>query len=331
MKHHSICIDLGTINTLIWTDTSSSIVFNEPTVLTIDNQTKEVLEIGYLAGKMAGKTPYNVDTIFPLHDGVIADLDAVILFLKQAIKNLHLGKVLRGANFYLATPSDVTPVEQKAIIDLATSLGAKKITIDSEARMAAIGSGIDIYSPQGSLIMDIGGGTTDVAVIALGEIVKTKASHIAGNAFTETIRKHLRTNHKLLIGEKTAEYIKMKIGSVIKPESDTLLEVNGRDILTGLPHSVIISSSDIYKCLIPLAENLVELIIETLEETPPELSSDISQTGLLLSGGGSLLKGLREFLKNRLNIPIHLTPYPLESVVRGLAFIATENSRKNTK
>ena len=328
MKRHNICIDLGTANTLIWTDISSSVVFNEPTVLTIDRKTKTVLEIGYLAGKMAGKTPYNVDIVFPLHDGVIADLDAVIMFLKQAIKNLHLGKALKNACFYLATPSDVTPVEQHALVDLDVGLGAKKIIIESEARMAAIGSGIDIYSPQGSLIMDIGGGTTDVAIIALGEIVKTKAHHVAGNAFSSAIRKYLRTKYKLLIGDKTAEYIKMKIGSVTEPSNNSLLEVSGRDLLTGLPHSVIISSSDIYNCLIPLADSLVELIIETLEETPPELSTDISTNGLILSGGGSLLKGLREYLKERLHIPVHLTPFPLESVIRGLAEIATMSNNK---
>jgi len=328
MKHHKICIDLGTVNTLIWVDSSSSIVFNEPTVLTIDNQTKEVLEIGYLAGKMAGKTPYNVDAIFPLRDGVIADLDAVLMFLKTAIKNLHLGKLLRGSEFYLATPSDITPVEQKAIVDLASQLGAKKISIDAEAKMAALGAGVDIYSPHGSLVMDIGGGTTDVAVIALGEIVVTKANHVGGNAFNLAIKKYLRSQYHILIGEKTAEYIKMKVGSVVKPENDVLLEVNGRDVLTGLPHSVIISSNDIYKSLAPLANELADLVTETLEETPPEISSDIARSGMILSGGGALLKGLREFLGEKLSIPIHLTPYPLESVVQGLAQVATSGKNK---
>lgn len=322
MAKHTICIDLGTTNTLIWLDTSASIVFNEPTVIALNSSDGSVAEIGYLAAKMIGRTPYNINVISPLKDGVVADLEATVKFIQQAFSNLKIKKIMKGASVFLATPSDVTPVEQKAIVEVATSLGARSITVDAEAKMAAIGSGIDIFSPHGNMVIDIGGGTTDVAVIALGEIVKTQASHVAGNALNRAIVKFIRNNSHLVIGEKTAEYIKMKIGSVQPNPETQLLDVNGRDLVSGLPHSVIISTAEVRKAILPLVDEIADMVIDTLEETPAELSADIVHTGITLCGGGALLSGLREYFEKKLSIPVHLTPYPLETVINGLITIA---------
>lgn len=328
MSRHTICLDLGTINTLIYVKSSNSIVFNEPTVIALDSNSGEVVEIGYLAAKMVGRAPYNVRVLYPLKAGVVADLDATIKFVNQALKNLKLKSIMKGSTVYLASPSNITPVEQQALVDVVAKMGAKRVIVDAEAKMAAIGSGIDIFSPRGSMVIDIGGGTTDVAVIALGEIVRTKATNIAGNAFNQAIMKLLRSKHHLVVGEKTAEYIKMKIGSVTTKPDNQLLEVNGRDLVSGLPRSIILSSVELSECLISLVDDIADLVIEVLEETPAELSADIVYSGLTLCGGGSLLSGLREYFEKRLSIPVHLTPYPLETVINGLIAVASENKGK---
>ena len=262
MAKHKICIDLGTANTLIWTDAGKTIAFNEPTIIAIDKQKKEVVEIGYLAHKMIGRTPYGVDVIFPIQNGVIADLDACLKYIERAFNILRLEKLLHNSYLYFA----------------------------------ALGTGTDIYSPHGTLVLDIGAGVTNVGIIALGDIVYTKAFYLAGNSFTKAIIKHLRKNHHLVIGEKTAEYIKMKIGSVNLENSNQLLEVNGRDQITGLPHSIILSENEIANCLLPFAQEILDLVIEALEKSPAEITADVANNGLVLCGGGGLLNGLREFI-----------------------------------
>lgn len=318
MAKHKICIDLGTANTLIWTDAGKTIAFNEPTIIAIDKQKQEVVEIGYLAHKMIGRTPYGVDVIFPIQNGVIADLDACLKYIERAFNILRLEKLLHNSYLYFATPSNITPVEQEALIQLGIRLGAKKVNIDSALKMSALRTGTDIYSPHGTLVLDIGAGVTNVGIIALGDIVYTKAFYLAGNSFTKAIIKHLRKNHHLVIGEKTAEYIKMKIGSVNLENSNQLLEVNGRDQITGLPHSIILSENEIANCLLPFAQEILDLVIEALEKSPAEITADVANNGLVLCGGGGLLNGLREYLSSKLGIMVHLASFPQETVIKGL-------------
>lgn len=328
MTKHTIGIDLGTTNTLIWLDKSETAVFNEPTVLARNTETQKVQDIGYLASKMLGRSPYNIKVFKPLRRGVIADVDATCDFILQAMENLKLTKVLKGCTLILATPSDITPIEQNALVQVSERLGAKDVIIESEAKMAAIGSGIDIYSPRGNMIVDIGGGTTDIAVISLGEIVVTKSTSICGDSLDEAIIRFMRNKQHLIIGEKTAEYIKMKIGSVEQDPDNKLIDVNGRDIVSSLPHSVIISTSEIKQIIVPLLNQIAEVIVDTLEITPPELSADIVHNGLVLAGGGALLSGTREFFEKRLNIPVHVASYPLDAVING---IIDTYGRKETK
>ena len=318
MTKHIIGIDLGTANTLIWLDKGETALFNEPTVLSRNIETKKVQDIGYLASKMLGRSPYNIKITKPLKRGVVANLDDTVDFIKQAFANLKMSKVLKGSTIILATPSDITQVERNALTEVAKRLDAKEIIIESEAKMAAIGSGIDIYSPRGNMIVDIGGGTTDIAVVSLGEVVVTKSCSVCGDILDEAIVRYMRNKQHLIIGEKTAEYIKMKIGSVEQDPDNKLIDVNGRDIVSSLPHSVIISTSEIKQILVPLLNQIAEVIIDTLEITPPELSADIVHNGLVLAGGGSLLSGTREFFEKRLNIPVHMSSYPLDTVINGI-------------
>lgn len=318
MTKHIIGIDLGTTNTLIWVGKNDAAVFNEPTVLARNADTGAIQDIGYLASKMLGRSPYNIKVSKPLKKGVIADVDATVAFLMQAFTNLKMTKMLKGCTLILATPSDITPVEQNALIEVAKKLGSLEIIIESEAKLAAIGCGVDIYSPRGNMIVDIGGGTTDIAVISLGEIVVTKSTSICGDSLDEAIIRYMRNKQHLIIGEKTAEYIKMKIGSVEINPDNQLIDVNGRDIVSSLPHSVIISTAEVKQILVPLLNQIADVIIDTLEITPPELSADIVHNGLVLCGGGSLLSGSREFFEKRLNIPVHVASYPLDAVINGM-------------
>lgn len=318
MTKHTIGIDLGTANTLIWLSGQETAVFNEPTVLTRSIETGAVQDIGYLASKMLGRAPYNIKVVKPMRRGVIADVDAAVDFITQAFTNLKMSKFLKGSSIVLASPSDITPIEQNALIEVARRLGAKEAVVESEAKMAAIGAGVDIYSPRGNMIVDIGGGTTDIAVISLGEIVVTKSTSICGDTLDEAVIRYMRNKQHLIIGEKTAEYIKMKIGSVEQDPDNKLIDVNGRDIVSSLPHSVIVSTSEIRQILLPLLNQIAEVIVDTLEITPPELSADIVHNGLVLCGGGSLLSGSREFFEKRLNIPVHVASYPLDTVINGI-------------
>jgi rod shape-determining protein MreB len=312
-----IGIDLGTANTLVYSERHKKIVLNEPSVVAVDRETRKVLAIGSEAKEMIGKTPDSIIAVKPLSEGVIADYDITEAMIKYFIK-----KVFGKYNFFMpeiiiCVPIDVTGVEKRAVLESAISAGAKKAYLIEEARAAALGSGMNISEPRGNMIVDIGGGSTDVAVISLGGTVVSKTIRVAGNNFDLDIIKYVKKKHNLLIGERTAEEIKIKIGSAILLEDEETLTIKGRDMIMGLPKSVTLTSTEITKALEDSLMEIVDCIKQVLEITPPELSSDIVDDGIVMTGGGSLIKNFTTLVSNCTNLIVKLADNPLESVVIG--------------
>ena len=311
-----IGIDLGTANILIYIR-GQGIVLNEPSVVAIDTETKTPLAFGNDANLMLGKTPFKVRAIKPMKDGVIADFEITEMMLDYFVNKVKARGLFKKPTIVICCPADTTQVEKNAIREAAEKLGAKKVYLEEEPKAAAIGVGLDISKPSGNMVIDIGGGTTDIAVLSLGGIVVSKSLKIAGNVFDNDIKEYIKNNYRLLIGEKTAQNIKHEIGSVYQSDEDLEMEVRGRDIDTGLPSIITINSKEIEKAL----EKDVDLIIKgtksVLEETPPELSADIIENGAVLTGGGSLIHGLKELFEDVLQIPIYIAESPLTSVAEG--------------
>ena len=312
-----IGIDLGTANTLVYSERHKKIVLNEPSVVAVDRETRKVLAIGSEAKEMIGKTPDSIIAVKPLSEGVIADYDITEAMIKYFIK-----KVFGKYNFFMpeiiiCVPIDVTGVEKRAVLESAISAGAKKAYLIEEARAAALGSGMKISEPRGNMIVDIGGGSTDIAVISLGGTVVSKTIRVAGNNFDLDIIKYVKKKHNLLIGERTAEEIKIKIGSAILLEDEETLTIKGRDMIMGLPKSVTLTSTEITKALEDSLMEIVDCIKQVLEITPPELSSDIVDDGIVMTGGGSLIKNFTTLVSNCTNLIVKLADNPLESVVIG--------------
>ena len=311
-----IGIDLGTANILIYIK-GQGIVLNEPSVVAIDIETRRPLAFGETANEMLGKTPFKVKAIKPMKDGVIADFEVTELMLDYFVNKIKARGIFKKPRIVICCPADTTQVEKNAIREAAEKLGAKKVYLEEEPKAAAIGVGLDISKPSGNMIIDIGGGTTDIAVLSLGGIVVSKSLKIAGNAFDNDIKEYIKNKYRLLIGDKTAQNIKHKIGSVFKSDKENEIEVRGRDLETGLPAIITINSEEIEEAL---SENINKIILScksVLENTPPELSADIIENGAVLTGGGSLLNGLKELLEEELKIPIYLAESPLTSVVEG--------------
>ncbi len=297
-----ISIDLGTATILVYVK-GKGIVLREPSVVAIDKNTNEVLAVGQEARKMLGRTPGNIIALRPLRDGVISDYTITEKMLKYFITKV-CGKFLFSPRIMICVPSCVTEVEKKAVIDAATHAGAKKVYLIEEPIAAAIGAGIDIGKPYGSMIVDIGGGTTDIAVISLGGSVKSTSIKVAGDKFDESIIKYMKKMRNVMIGERTAEDIKINIGCMYrKPVVETML-VKGRDITTGLPVEVQVTSDEIFSALRECAEKIVEGVHYVLEQTPPELSADISERGIYITGGGGLVNGLDKLLEEKTGIPV---------------------------
>lgn len=309
-------IDLGTGNTFIYVN-GRGIIFSEPTVVAIDVKTGHVNEIGYFASKMLGRVPVNIDVIRPIQRGVPARMNPTILFLKEALKRNKI-RSLKGYELLFSIPCDITPVEKNALKGIGEALNAKSIIFENQAKLASIGSGIQFKSNRGSLHVNVGSGTSNIIVMSGDQILVSKSSMFCGNLIDEAILRYLRKQRHLLIGPKTAEFIKMKIGSVEFTPENRLLEVSGRDILTSLPHNVNISTNEIKSILTPLVEILVDAINDALIITPPELASDIHENGIVLSGGTALLAGLREYIEKKINIPVRLAPDPVASVANGM-------------
>ncbi len=313
----SIGIDLGTANTLVYYKQKEKIVLNEPSVVAVDKDTKKVLAVGREAKDMLGKTPDNIIAIRPLKEGVIADYDITEAMIKYFIR-----KVFGTVNIFLpevmiCVPIEVTGVEKRAVLEAALSAGAKRAYLIEEARAAALGAGIDIGASEGSMIVDIGGGSTDIAVISLGGTVVSRSIRVAGNNFDEDIVRYVKKIHNLLIGDRTAEYIKIKIGSALPLEEEETVEVKGRDLITGLPKTINLTSTEVLEATRDSLMHIVDNVKHVLEKTPPELSADIVDKGIVMTGGGSMIRHFPKLLSNHTQLPVSLAETPLESVVLG--------------
>ena len=317
MFSHDIGIDLGTANVLIYLK-GEGVVLNEPSVVAIDSNTKKPLAVGTDARGMLGRTPGKVVAIKPLKDGVIADFDTTGIMLDHFIKKAGGKSFFRKPRILICCPSNITGVEKQAIKDAAIQTGARKVFIEEEPKVAAIGAGIDISEANGNMIIDIGGGTTDIAVLSLGGIVTSESIKVAGNTFDADIMKYVKDKYKLLIGDATAENIKLSIGTVypMKKDEDTML-VKGRDLNTGLPNSIVLSSNEIAEALKDSSDIIIHTAKSVLEKTPPELAADIATNGVTLTGGGALIKGFDKLIHKELKIPVRVADAPLECVALG--------------
>jgi rod shape-determining protein MreB and related proteins len=313
-------IDLGTANTLVWVR-DKGIVIREPSTIARHKKTKEIIAIGAGAKKMFGRAPLMIDTIRPLKDGVISDFDATAAMLTHYVRKVHesgsfFPKVPKP-RIVIGIPSGVTEVEKRAVADAAISAGAREVHLVEESMAAAIGAGLPVTSPKGIFIVDIGGGTSEIAVISMGGIVVGRSLRIAGDELNTAIMQYVRMKYALLLGEPTAEEVKITIGSFKKDAEEKFFTVRGRDLETGLPKSVDISSFEVKEALTPLITKITEAISDTIEETPPELISDIMENGIVLAGGGALLSGIDEVIAEKTKMPILIADDPLTCVVRG--------------
>ncbi len=314
-----IGIDLGTANILVYAK-GQGIVLQEPSVVAVNKGTGKVLAVGNAAKQMIGRTPGNIVAIRPIKEGVIADFEYTQTMLKYYIDRALKGrKILEKIRVVICVPSGVTPVEERAVKESALNAGAKHAYIVEEPMAAAIGVGLPVYEPTGSMIVDIGGGTSDVAVISLGGIVNSCSIRIAGDEMDSAIMNHVKKAYNLAIGERMAEEIKINIGTAFLTESnkDKVYEVRGRDLLTGLPKTVLVSAKEIYTALVEPVKEIVDAVKTCLEKTPPELAADIMDRGIMMAGGGSLLDGLPKLLSLETGIAVYLADEPLNAVVLG--------------
>ncbi|MCK8059855.1 MULTISPECIES: rod shape-determining protein [unclassified Fusibacter] len=311
-----IGIDLGTANVLVYIK-GKGIVLQEPSVVAIDKDTDRVLAVGNDARKMLGRTPGNIVAIRPLKDGVISDYDVTERMLRYFINKTCGKRRFFRPRLMVCVPSGVTEVERRAVIDASTEAGGAKTFLIEEPIAAAIGAGLDIYKPDGNMIIDIGGGTTDIAVISLGGVVVSKSIKVAGDKFDEAIIRYMRKNHNLLIGERTAEEMKMNIGTASPRVKSLMMDCRGRDLITGLPKNKTISSEEMMEALQETVNAISDAVHAVLEKTPPELASDISTRGIVMTGGGALLHGLNKLLEKRTGIPVYIAEDAVSCVAIG--------------
>lgn len=311
-------IDLGTANTLVFVK-GKGIVLREPSVVAINSMTKKTLAVGSEAKLMIGRTPGNIVAIRPLKDGVIADFDTAQTMMKNLIEKATSKSGFKSPRIIVCYPSGVTEVEKRAIEEATRSSGARDVILMEEPMAAAIGAGLPVSEPTGSMIVDIGGGTTEVAIISLGGIVTSKSLRIAGDELDQSIISYIKKEFNLMIGERTAEQVKMEIGSAYKVENEEemIMEIKGRDMISGLPKIVEISESQVREALKEPVYAIIESIKTTLEKTPPELAADIMEKGIMLAGGGAYLRGLDVLINKETNMPVHIAEAPLDCVVLG--------------
>jgi rod shape-determining protein MreB len=316
---NDLAIDLGTANTLVYMK-GKGIVLSEPSVVAIRKDAKgssRVLAIGKEAKKMLGRTPGNIETVRPLKDGVITDFEITEAMLRHFITMVHKRKVFVRPRIIICVPSGITQVEKRAVRESAESAGAREVFFIEEPMAAAIGAGLPIAEPTGNMVLDIGGGTTEVAVISLSGIVYSKSVRVAGDKMDEAIMQYIRKTYNLLIGITTAELIKASVGNAFPGGQIETLEVKGRDMTAGIPKILTVNSDEIREAISDQTETIVETVHAALEQTPPELAADIADKGIVLTGGGSLLKNLDVLLRERLKLPIAITEDPLSTVVLG--------------
>jgi len=318
---NDIGIDLGTANTLVYVK-DHGIIINEPSVVAVNQKTSTVVAVGTEAKAMLGRTPQHVVAVRPIVDGVISDFEVTEEMLRYLIKKAEEGrKKMFGPRVVVGVPSGITNVETRAVRDAAKNAGAREVHIVEEPMAAAIGIRLPVFEPIGTMIIDIGGGTTDIAVISLGGVVRSKNSRIAGDRLNSDIINYIRNEFKILIGEKTAETVKIAIGSVLPGTQPLESAVRGRDLVTGLPREVVITDADIREATAQSIDSLIETSKEVLETTPPEVVADIMQHGVFLAGGGALIKGLDILLAEYLKLPVHVADEPLTAVARGTGII----------
>ncbi len=318
-----LAIDLGTANTLVFAK-SKGVVVNEPSIVAINKLTGEIEAVGREAKEMLGRTPGNIVAIRPLKDGVIADFKVTEKMLNYFIQKAHNRKVFVHPRIVIGVPSEITQVEKRAVQDSAFRAKASEVYLVEQAMMAAIGSGLPITEPSGSMIVDIGGGTTDIAVISLSGIVYSRSVRVAGNEMDEAVTAYLKRRYNLLVGERTAEQIKMEVGSAYVLEKPQTMEIKGRHLLEGVPKTITIDDAEIRDALSECVATMINAIRVALERTPPELSADISDRGIVLTGGGALLKNLDKRIREETGLPVSIAEDPLASVVLGTGRMLTD-------
>ena len=318
MFTRDIGIDLGTANTLVCVK-GKGIIMREPSVVAYDIRSDAVRAVGTEAKEMIGRTPGSIVAVRPLKDGVIADFDVTAAMLKRFIRQALRGSVFSRVRVVITIPAGVTEVESRAVYDAAKQAGAVDIDLVEEPMAAAVGAGLPVLDAAGNMIVDIGGGTSEVAVISLGDIVTAQSVRIAGDDLDESIINYIRKKHSLLIGERTAEQIKIEIGSVLPYENETSLEIKGRNLVDGLPKNIIITSAEVRDAMSDTVLQIIDNIRLTLEKTPPELAADIIDRGITLTGGGALLRGLAELISRETGMPVSIAANPLDCVVLGTA------------
>ncbi|MCX7918083.1 MAG: rod shape-determining protein [bacterium] len=313
---NDIGIDLGTANTLVYVR-GQGIVLSEPSVVAIQRGNNLPLAVGAEAKRMLGRTPGDIVAIRPLKDGVIADFELTNVMLRHFITKVHNRKKFVRPRIVIGVPSGITEVEKRAVRDSAIQAGAREVYLIEEPMAAAIGAGLPVQEPAGNMIIDIGGGTTEVAVISLGGIVVSRSVRVAGDEMDDAIVQHIKRKYNLMIGERTAELIKIKIGSAVPQEEEHSIQIKGRDLVTGLPKVVDVTSQEVREALLEPITAIVEAVKTTLERTPPELSGDLMERGLVMAGGGSLLRGLDQLLSKETGLPVSLAPDPMTAVAIG--------------
>ncbi|WP_367341997.1 rod shape-determining protein [Limosilactobacillus sp.] len=311
-----IGIDLGTANVLIYVQ-GKGIVLNEPSVVAIDTNTNKVLAVGSEAYRMVGRTPSNIRAIRPLKDGVISDFDVTQEMLSYFIGKLSVKGFMSKPNIMICAPTNITEIERKAIIQAAEQVGGGKVYLEYEPKVAAIGAGLDIFKPKGNMVIDMGGGTSDIAVLSLGDIVASRSVRLAGDKMNADISAYIKDHHGLIIGEHTAEQIKIQLGTALPVDEPKKMDVRGRDVATGMPKQITTDENEIESALHDTLQQIVKASISVLETVPPELASDIIDRGIMLTGGTSLLHGIDQLFSSHLKVPVVVSEDPLDNVAKG--------------
>ncbi|MBS7345016.1 MAG: rod shape-determining protein [Caryophanon sp.] len=320
LSSNDIGIDLGTANVLIHLK-GKGVVLNEPSVVALDKKTHKVLAVGEEARQMVGRTPGNIVAIRPMKDGVIADFDITEAMLEYFIGKLNVRSMFSKPRVLICCPTNITNVEQKAIREAAEKAGGRIVFLEEEPKVAAIGAGMNIFEPSGNMVIDIGGGTTDIAVLSMGDIVTSESIKIAGDTFDSNILHYVKKEYKLLIGERTSEAIKVEIGTVYPNGRSEVMDIRGRDLVNGLPRTVQIRSEEVQEALRESISVIVQGAKNVLEKTPPELSADIIDRGIMLTGGGALLHGLDTLLTEELHVPVFVAESPMDCVAIGTGIL----------
>ncbi|CAJ1228668.1 rod shape-determining protein [Levilactobacillus zymae] len=324
-----IGIDLGTANVLIYV-VGKGIVLNEPSVVAIDTKTDKVLAVGSEAYRMVGRTPGNIRAIRPLKDGVISDFDITEAMLSYFINKLSVKGFLSKPNIMICAPTNITEIERKAIIQAAEKSGGAKVYLEAEPKVAALGAGMDIFKPSGNMVIDMGGGTSDIAILSLGDIVASQSIRVAGDRMNAEIVNYLKHKHNLIVGERTAETIKIKIGTAYpEPGNDKkTMAVRGRDSVSGMPTETTITATEVEEAIHDSVDQIIEAAKTVLETTPPELAADIIDRGIMLTGGGALLDGIDKLFSEKLTVPVIISEDPLDNVAKGAGVLLEHMNTK---